>query len=68
MNTPQFDHEKLNVYHEALQFVAMLTELLDKIPKRFAVHGQLDRSLNCNSAQHSRGQREMDFTGPVSLF
>jgi four helix bundle protein len=44
MNTPQFDHEKLNVYHEALQFVALVTELLDQIPKRFAVHDQLDRA------------------------
>jgi four helix bundle protein len=44
MNTPQFDHEKLNVYQRALEFVAAATDLLDRIPKRAAVHGQLDRA------------------------
>jgi len=44
MNTPQFDHEKLNVYQNALEFVASTTDLLDRIPKRFAVHNQLDRA------------------------
>ena len=44
MNPPQFDHEKLNVYHYALEFVAAATDLLDRIPKRSAVHGQLDRA------------------------
>ena len=44
MNTPQFDHEKLNVYQHALEFVAAATDLLDQIPKRSAVHSQLDRA------------------------
>ena len=44
MNTPQFDHEKLNVYQHALEFVAASTDLLDQIPKRSAVHSQLDRA------------------------
>ena len=44
MNTPQFDHEKLNVYQNALELVASTTDLLDRIPKRFAVHNQLDRA------------------------
>lgn len=44
MNTPQFDHEKLNVYQRALEFVAAATDLLDRIPTRSAVHGQLDRA------------------------
>jgi len=40
----EFDHEKLNVYHEALAFVAYATELLERIPRRIAVHDQLDRA------------------------
>jgi four helix bundle protein len=40
----QFDHEKLNVYHEALAFVGRATELLERVPKRMAVYGQLDRA------------------------
>jgi four helix bundle protein len=40
----QFDHEKLNVYHEALAFVGHATELLERIPKRVAVYDQLDRA------------------------
>jgi four helix bundle protein len=40
----QFDHEKLNVYHEALAFVGHVTDLLERIPKRMAVYDQLDRA------------------------
>jgi four helix bundle protein len=40
----QFDHEKLNVYHEALTFVGVATDLLERVPKRMAVYDQLDRA------------------------
>lgn len=40
----QFDHEKLNVYHEALRFVALATDLLSRVPKNLAVQNQLDRA------------------------
>jgi four helix bundle protein len=40
----QFDHEKLNIYHEALAFVGRATELLERVPKRMAVYDQLDRA------------------------
>jgi hypothetical protein len=52
MNTPQFDHEKLNVYQRALEFVAAATDFLDQIPKGLAVHGQLDRASNSRSLKH----------------
>jgi four helix bundle protein len=42
--THQFDHEKLNVYREALAFVGLATELLERVPKRMAVYDQLDRA------------------------
>ncbi len=40
----QFDHEKLKVYQQSLQFVAVATELLERIPKALAAHNQLDRA------------------------
>ena len=44
MNIPQFDHEKLNVYQRALDFVAAATDILERIPRGSALHGQLDRA------------------------
>jgi four helix bundle protein len=45
VNTPpQFDHEKLNVYQRALEFVAATSDLLERIPKQSALHSQLDRA------------------------
>lgn len=40
----QFDHEKLNVYQQAINFVAWATDLLESIPKSIAAHDQLDRA------------------------
>jgi four helix bundle protein len=39
-----FDHEKLNVYQEAITLVAWVDEILEAIPRNLAVHGQLDRA------------------------
>lgn len=35
---------KLNVYHESINFVSWVSELLESVPKSMAVHGQLDRA------------------------
>lgn len=40
----QFDHEKLNVYQEAIRFVAWTDDLLESVPKNIAAHNQLDRA------------------------
>ena len=40
----RFDHEKLNVYQESINFVAWAADLLESIPKAMAVHDQLDRA------------------------
>lgn len=40
----QFDHEKLNVYQAAIQFVGWSSELLSGISKTAAIHSQLDRA------------------------
>ena len=47
-----FDHEKLDIYQDAIRFVSYSDELLEDIPKSLAVHNQLDRAstsipLNC---------------------
>jgi len=39
-----FDHEKLDVYQEAILFVGWAGDLLENIPKNLAVHNQLDRA------------------------
>ncbi len=39
-----FDHEKLNVYQDAIRFVSWADAILETIPKNLAVHGQLDRA------------------------
>jgi four helix bundle protein len=43
MNT-HFDHEKLDVYQDAVGFVSWVDELLEGIPKNLAVYNQLDRA------------------------
>ena len=39
-----FDHEKLDVYQEAIRFVAWAGDLLETLPRSLAVHDQLDRA------------------------
>ena len=39
-----FDHEKLHVYQASIEFLVWLEKILERIPKRHAVHGQLDRA------------------------
>ena len=39
-----FDHEKLDVYQDAIRFVCTVDELLKDVPKSLAVHNQLDRA------------------------
>lgn len=39
-----FDHEKLDVYQDAIRFVTWVDDLLEGIPKSLAVHNQLDRA------------------------
>jgi four helix bundle protein len=38
------DHEKLQVYQTALEFITWATRVLEKLPKSAAVHNQLDRA------------------------
>ena len=39
-----FDHEKLTVYQTSLKFIAWVQKILERIPKKYAVNDQLDRS------------------------
>jgi len=40
----QFDHERLNVYQQALRFVAWAGPLIDELPAKLAARDQLDRA------------------------
>ena len=42
--SPIFDHEKLQVYQAAIQFVGWSETILQKAPKSLAVSGQLERA------------------------
>ena len=44
MNTPQFDHEKLRAYQEALRFAAWVEPIIDKLPAKLSARDQLDRA------------------------
>ncbi len=39
-----FDHEKLQVYQRALDFIEFASVVLEQLPKRLAAHDQLDRA------------------------
>jgi four helix bundle protein len=57
-----FDHEKLEVYQEALAFVAWLEPLLQRLPKSLAVRDQLDRASTSIPLNLAEGNGK--FTGP----
>ena len=42
--TTIFDHEKLTVYQTSLKFIVWVQKILDRVPKKYAVNDQLDRS------------------------
>jgi four helix bundle protein len=44
MPTPQFDHEKLRAYQEALRFMAWVEPLFEKLSAKLAARDQLDRA------------------------
>ncbi len=45
MNLPQFDHEKLRAYQEALRFVAWVGPVIEKLPPKLSARDQLDRAF-----------------------
>jgi four helix bundle protein len=50
----QFDHEKLQVYQKAIEFVAWASSILEEVPKSISAHNQLDRastSISLNLAE-----------------
>lgn len=40
----QFDHERLKVYQQALQFVVWVGPIIEKLPGKLAARDQLDRA------------------------
>jgi four helix bundle protein len=60
--SPQFDHEKLEVYQAALAFISWLEPILQEQPKSLAVTGQLDRASTSIPLNLAEGNGK--FTGP----
>jgi four helix bundle protein len=60
--SPQFDHEKLEVYQAALAFISWLEPILQEQPKFLAVTGQLDRASTSIPLNLAEGNGK--FTGP----
>ena len=50
-----FDHEKLDVYREAIAFVAWLAPLLEETSRIGDVRDQLDRAVHFDFPQHRGG-------------
>jgi len=50
-----FDHEKLHVYQASIEFLIWLEKILERIPKRHAVHDQLDRASTAISLNIAEG-------------
>ena len=44
MSSPQFDHEKLRAYQEALRFAAWVDPVIENLPARLSAREQLDRA------------------------
>lgn len=57
-----FDHEKLQAYQEALRFYAWCEDLLERVPKTFSVHNQLERARTSVVLNIPEGNGK--FTGP----
>ena len=58
-----FDHEKLEVYQQAIGFVSWVDKVLESIPKSLAVYNQLDRastSIPLNIAEGNGKYTEAD--------
>jgi len=64
MNTTKvyFDHEKLIAYQRSIQFVAWSSPLLEKLPPKLAVTGQLDRASTSVALNIAEGNAK--YTGP----
>ena len=63
MPSPQFDHEKLRAYQEALRFVGWAGPVIDNLPPRLAARDQLERAstsvvLNIAEGNGKRQRRD----------
>jgi four helix bundle protein len=57
-----FDHEKLIAYQRSIQFVAWSSPLLEKLPPKLAVAGQLDRASTSVALNIAEGNAK--YTAP----
>jgi len=66
--TPQFDHEKLNVYQESIRFVSWVSAILESVPASLAVKGQLDRASTSIALNIAEGNGRFTAADRCRLF
>jgi hypothetical protein len=62
-----FDHEKLDVYQEAIAFCGWVGEFLAGISAKAAAKDQLDRAVDQHSAEYFRRKRKVFSEGLSAL-
>ncbi len=50
-----FDHENLRAYRASLEFISWLQNILERVPKKIAVYGHLDRASTSVSLNIAEG-------------
>ena len=63
-----FDHEKLTVYQASIRFNVWLHIIMETIPKRLAVHDQLDRSSTSIALNIAEGNGKYTFKDRCRFF
>ena len=67
LSQPLFDHEKLEVYQEAIAFCAWAGELIEKLP-RIAARDQLDRASTSIPLNIAEGNAKFSFADRSRFF
>lgn len=63
-----FDHERLDVYQEAIRFVGWVDGILEDLPRNLAAHGQLDRASTSIPLNVAEGNGRYTAADPCHYF
>ncbi len=64
----RFDHEKLQVYQNAVSFCAWVTPILEQMPAKFAARDQLDRASTSVVLNIAEGNGKRSFPDRCRFF
>ena len=68
MNTPQFDHEKLRAYQEALRFAVWVESIIEKLPAKLSARDQLDRASTSIALNLAEGNGKRSYPDRCRYF